>query len=139
MFFIAIRVHWKWKWIITAFKLIIFYCLTTFCDFQIPKFFKYLPLGIFHLGLYFSFLLIKPSAVQYKLTAFHFVGAIVLYLFFMFKTREHVSNHAVHMRIFIFLFLRVLQFCDIKYLFAFSKSFRISSILTLSINVRLLH
>ena len=56
-----------------------------------------LGIGIFYSGLYFSFLLIKPSAVQYKLTAFHFVGALVLYLFFMFKTREHVSNHAVHM------------------------------------------
>ena len=65
MLFNVIRAHWKQKWIITAFKLIIFYCLTTFCNI---KFFIYLPLGIFSSELYSSFLLIKPSAVQYKLS-----------------------------------------------------------------------
>ena len=42
-----------------------FYYLTTFCNI---KFFKYLLLGIFYLGLYSSFLLIKPNEVQYKLS-----------------------------------------------------------------------
>ena len=65
MLFIVIRTYWKQKWIIPAFKLIIFYCLTTFCNI---KFFIYLLLGIFSSELYSSFLLIKPSAVQYKLS-----------------------------------------------------------------------
>ena len=41
----------------------VFYCSTTFCNIN---FFKYLLLGIFYLWLYSSFLLIKPSATQYK-------------------------------------------------------------------------
>ena len=68
--------------------------------------------------------------------AFHFIEALALYLFFMFKTREHVNNQTVHIWIFIFLvsphFSKV-----IKYAFTYLKSFGISSILTLSINVRL--
>ena len=44
---------------------ILFYCLKTFCNI---KFLKYLPLGMFYLELYSSFLLTKPSAVQYKLS-----------------------------------------------------------------------
>ena len=65
----------KVKWIITTFNLIIFYCLTTFCNI---KFFIYLPLGIFYLGLYSSFLLIQPSAVQHKLSISFGWGACTL-------------------------------------------------------------
>ena len=60
-----VSAHWKQKWIITTFKLIIFYCLTTFCNI---KLFIYLPLGIFSSELYSSFLLVKPRAVRYKLS-----------------------------------------------------------------------
>ena len=97
--FIVIGTHWTLKWIINAFDLIIFYCLTTFCNI---KFFKYLPLGIFYSGLYSSFLLIKRNAVEYKFSiSFHW-GTCTL-SFFMFKACEHVSNQTVHIWIFIFL------------------------------------
>ena len=46
--FIAIRTHWKLNWIITASKLIIFYCLTTFHNITLLKYF-------FFLGLFWSF------------------------------------------------------------------------------------
>ena len=101
--FIVIRTHWKQKWIINASKLIIFYCLTTFCNI---KFFKYLLLGIFSSELYSSFLLIKPSAVQYELSISFRQGISTLSFFFMVKAREHVSNQTVHMWIFIFLISR---------------------------------
>ena len=80
--------------------MIIFYCLTTFCNIE---FFKYLPLVIFYLGLYSSFLLIKPSAVQYKLSISFCWGTCTLSFFFLFKAREHVRNQTVHMWIFIYL------------------------------------
>ena len=41
MLFIVICAHWKWKGIITAFNLIIFFCLTTVYNI---RFFKYSPL-----------------------------------------------------------------------------------------------
>ena len=46
--FIVICAHWKQKQIITTFKLIIFYCLTTSCNI---KFFKYFSLN----GLFYVF------------------------------------------------------------------------------------
>ena len=110
----------KIKWIITAFNLIIFCCLTTFCKIN---FFKYLLLSIFSLGLYSSFLLTKPSAVQYKLSISLRWGTCIL------SNSSHVN--------FYFSNLCFSKFCDIKYPFAFLKTFKISSILTLSINVRL--
>ena len=58
-----------------------YFPLKSFCN---TKFFKYPPLGICYSRLYSSYLLTKPSAVQYKLSIY-FVKALVLYLFFMFK------------------------------------------------------
>ena len=70
--------------------------------------------------------------MQYSIhLAFHFAGALVLFPFFMFKAREYVSNQTVRMWIFDFLISprssKVLWY-QVPW---------ISSILTLSINVRL--
>ena len=117
----------------TIFKLIIFYCLTNFCNI---KFFKYLVLGMFYLGLYSLFLLIKPSAVQYKLNISFCWGTYTL-SFFMFKACEHVNDQTVYMWIFIFLIFPHSSKVLCYYPFSFLESLGLSSILTLIINVRL--
>ena len=113
--------------------MIIFYCLTTFCNI---KFFKYLLLGMFYLGLYSLFLLIKPSAVQYKLNI-SFCWDTYTLSFFIFKAREHVNNQTVYMWIFIFLISPHSSKVLCYYPFAFLESFGKSSIFTLSTNARL--
>ena len=118
----------------TTFNLIIFYCLTIFCNI---KFFKYLLLGILYLGLYSSFLLIKPSAVQIELSISFCWGTCTL-PFFMFKVHEHASNQTVHMWILIFL----ISLISSKVLwyqvpFCVSQKFWNIKYLTLNINVRL--
>ena len=103
---------------------------TTFCNI---KFFKYLSLGIFSLGWYCSFLLIKPS----ESLAFHLVEALVLYLFFHFQgswTCKRSNN--THVNFYFsdpFAFLKSF----IKYPFVFLESFWISVILFLRISARL--
>ena len=61
-----LKVMLRWSkslWLLQHVAFLVFYCSTTFCNIN---FFKYLMLGIFYLWLYSSFLLIKPSATQYK-------------------------------------------------------------------------
>ena len=87
--FHVISAYGNQKWIITAFKLIIFYCLKTFCDI---KFFKYLPLGMFSSRLYSSFLLIKPRAAKYQLSISFLWGTCTLCFFFIFKAGEYFSS-----------------------------------------------
>ena len=41
MLFVVICMHWKYNWIITTFKLIIFYCLTTFYNIMFLKYFSF--------------------------------------------------------------------------------------------------
>ena len=109
--------------------LILFYCLTTFCNI---KFFKYPQLGIFYLGLQSSFVLIKPSAVQYKLSISFRWGTCTLSFFSCSRPVNMLVIKQLTCEFLFFEPLRVSQkFCDIKYPFAFLESFGISSILTL--------
>ena len=105
MLLIITSMNWKWKWITTTFRFIIFYCLTTCYN---VMFFNYLSTYLFYLWLYSSsFLLIKSSVVQYQLTI----------SFFMFKTCKYVSNQTVHIWNFH------ISHCYFSNLSMFSKNF----------------
>ena len=59
MLFIIICMHWKLKWIIPAFKLVIFYCLTTFCNIKFFKYFSLYCLFLCHFWLLFKIFYLK--------------------------------------------------------------------------------
>ena len=106
------KLRWiKSSWLLQRVAFLAFCCLTTFCNI---KFFKNRPLGIFYSGLYSLFLLIKPSAVQYKLSMSVRWGTCTFF-FFMFKARE------LYMWIFIFL----ISPCSSKVLW-YQEPFRVS-------------
>ena len=106
------KLRWiKSSWLLQRVAFLAFYCWTTFCNI---KFFKYRPLGIFYSGLYSLFLLIKPIAVQHKLSI-SFRWGTCTFSFFMFKARE------LHMWIFIFL----ISPCSSKVLW-YQEPFRVS-------------
>ena len=106
------KLRWiKSSWLLQRVAFLAFCCLTTFCNI---KFFKNRPLGIFYSGLYSLFLLIKPSAVQYKLSM-SFRWGTCTFSFFMFKARE------LYMWIFIFL----ISPCSSKVLW-YQEPFRVS-------------
>ena len=78
-------------------------------------------LGIFFSRLYSSFLLIRPSPVQYKCSISFRWGTFYLFFFFMFKACEHVNFYfTVSPHFSKFLWYQVpfhvsQRFCNIRY------------------------
>ena len=99
MLFIIIRMHWKYKRILTTFKSVIFYCYGTFCN--IKSFQMYTTDYFIQ-----DYNLIRPKAVKHKLNiSFHWGTCTLSFNAFSGEKRtlEHISNQAVHIWTFIFL------------------------------------